>query len=229
MLRQLPWLAQAEFSDARLWLIVFSGLLFFCGLLRLLRAKKSRSKALRAMAYGLLIASVTLSYAIILGQWRGYAPVLADREILDLRFTALEGDQRFKVQLIPITLPGGMGKTRVPRGEWEVQGNEWRLSVRQIHEKPWLPMEPRYRLHRLVTRKLPVSEREQRHAYPLRSELVPDLWRIAKRRPMRLPFFEARVVTTDFLPLRDGQTYRIALTGNKIKLRLLSAEDLTDL
>ncbi len=216
-LNTLPWFQHVEFGPISKALILSSSVLLIWGLLRILRRKKSASKGFRAMGYGMLIGLGTLAFLLVDAQLNRYPILLPEREILEISFSQNQAQSPNQAPfLVHMRSIGSLGDGTKVNRKWPIQGGQWRLTARVLMV-PGLP--PRARLHRLITRSETMHDADEpQRAYVLNDNESPDLWRFLHKR-IGLKDDVTRITTTDFLPIRVGDRYLIALTDSEIGLR----------
>lgn len=134
--------------------------------------------------------------------------------VAELAFTEL-GPERFEVHL--------EAEGREPR-TFVLEGDEWQLDIRMIKWTDWLTFlgeDPLYRLDRIAGRYSDIESARTRevsmHALSEASGL--DLWAFARRSGDWLPGIDAAYGSSVFLPMRDGQKYRVSLSRTGLVAR----------
>lgn len=97
-----------------------------------------------------------------------------------------------------------------------LKGDQWQLDARIVRFSgflSWIGLKPMYQLDRLSGRYVTLEQAREgeRTVFDLSHTGWVDIWAIDRK--IGLPFVEARYGSATFMPLKDGATYRIQLSG----------------
>lgn len=140
-----------------------------------------------------------------------------EAEVAQLSFELL-APERFRVVLAPTD-----GKAQ----NFVLEGDEWQLDIRMIKWIDWLTFlgeDPLYRLDRISGRysDIDVARTRDVSMYALRESSGLDLWAFARRSGDWLPGIDAAYGSSVFLPMRDGERYRVTLSRTGLVARPMS-------
>ena len=211
LLRQIPWLQEAEITRLQLYLFAFSIFLVVLTLVRLMRRKR-RAAGFRNLGVAVVIVMATLGWMITVTHFESYQPVHLERVVAQLQFKATD-EQGHKGSLAKLKLED---KTH----RWPITARQWQLNVRVISLRwPWQQSATaRYRFQHFVAGTELEEGKLERRVFRLPYRQSLDVWRILHKYLFWLPVIETDYRQSPTLPVDTNQFYNIALLEKTVQV-----------
>jgi hypothetical protein len=142
-----------------------------------------------------------------------YSRLTHEVQVGEIRFEKQDGGY-----LATFAMPDG------PKKQFVLKGDEWQLDTRIVKWRSWatlLGKDTLFRLDRISGRYRDPGRaaRELPSLVDLRESPWPDIWSMARDYPKLMFMVDAEYGSSVFLPMRDGESYRITMSDTGVLAR----------